>query len=369
MNESWMMLAAALFLAFANGANDNFKGVATLHGCRALSRRAALGWATLTTLAGSLTAAWLATELVRLFSGKGLVPDALVADPGFTMAVTGDAALTVWLAARIGMPVSTTHALVGALVGAGLTAASGSVNWLMLGQGFVWPLVASPVLALALAWALHRAASGVRQRLGIGRERCLCLANGALVPADADATAFRSAMPELILDDIAHCRRIDRYRGVVAGVSVQSLVEGAHIVSAGAVSFARGLNDTPKIVGVALAAAQMDATWLTFVCAAAMAVGGVIASRRVAEVMSDGITDIGHGRGLIANLATSFLVIVASRWGWPVSTTHVSCGAIFGIGANDARTNWRVVRTIAFSWLVTLPLSAALAALWMTLTR
>jgi len=176
-------------------------------------------------------------------------------------------------------------------------------------------------------------------------------------------------MPELIMDDMEHCRQIDRYRGVIAGISAQSLVEGLHIASAGAVSFARGLNDTPKIVGVALAAAQMNATWLTFACAAAMAVGGIVASRRVASVMSDGITDIGHGKGLTANLATSFLVIVASRWGLPVSTTHVACGAIFGIGANDARTNWRVVRAIALAWLGTLPLAAALAALWMSLIR
>ncbi len=69
-----LMIAATLFLAFANGTNDNFKGVATLYGSRTLSQRQALIWATITTMAGSLTAAWLATALMKLFSGKGLVP-------------------------------------------------------------------------------------------------------------------------------------------------------------------------------------------------------------------------------------------------------------------------------------------------------
>lgn len=371
MDTTWMMLAAALFLAFANGANDNFKGVATLYGSRALTRRAALGWATIATLAGSLTAAFLATELVRLFSGKGLAPDALIADPHFTLAVSTGAAATVWLAARIGMPVSTTHALVGALAGAGLEATAGDIHWQVLTGGFLWPLIASPVMALALAAMLHRAASGARRRLGIRRETCVCLANGALVPeaalTGAGQARLQAAMPEIVVADIAHCRRVDRYQGVIAGVSVQGMVEKLHILSAGAVSFARGLNDTPKIVGVALAAAQFHAEWLTFACAAAMAAGGLIGSRRVADTMSDGITAIEHGKGLVANLTTSFLVIVASRWGVPVSTTHVSCGAIFGIGAADARTNWTAVRAIALSWAATLPVAAAMAAFLMLL--
>lgn len=371
MNTTWMMLMAALLLAFANGANDNFKGVATLYGSRTLSRRAALGWATAATLAGSLTAAFLATALARLFSGKGLVPDALVANPRFTMAVTTGAALTVWLAARIGMPVSTTHALVGALAGAGLMATGGHIHWQVLGGSFVWPLVASPVIALAMAAMLHRMASGARRRLGIRRETCVCLANGTLVPEAALAGTARArlqaVMPDIIVDDIEHCRRVDRYRGVIAGIPVQTLIEKLHVLSAGAVSFARGLNDTPKIVGVALAATQLHAEWLTFACAAAMAAGGLAGSRRVADTMSDGITAIEHGRGLMANLTTGFLVIVASRWGVPVSTTHVSCGAIFGIGAGDARTNWRAVRTIAMAWAATLPAAAMAAALLMAI--
>jgi len=107
----WLVLlfAGMAFLAYANGANDNFKGVATLYGSRVLSRRQALGWATITTMAGSLTAAWLATALMKLFSGKGLVPDTLIAEPGLMGAVMLGAAAIVALASRLGLPASYTH--------------------------------------------------------------------------------------------------------------------------------------------------------------------------------------------------------------------------------------------------------------------
>ena len=75
------ILLAVMALAYANGANDNFKGVATLFGSRTTDYRRALGWATAATLLGSLLAVWLATQLLARFSGKGLVPDALTTRP------------------------------------------------------------------------------------------------------------------------------------------------------------------------------------------------------------------------------------------------------------------------------------------------
>ena len=109
-----------LLLAFANGANDNFKGVATLFGSGTTDRKRALVWATVTTLLGSLCAVWLAGELLSRFSGKGIVPVTLTSEPSFVTAVAFGAGLTVLLATRLGMPISTTHALVGALTGAAL---------------------------------------------------------------------------------------------------------------------------------------------------------------------------------------------------------------------------------------------------------
>ena len=89
------LFAAALFLAYANGANDNFKGVATLYGSNAASYRTALTLATIATVAGSLASVFLAQTLIKAFSGKGLVPDAVAATPEFLMAVALGAAITV----------------------------------------------------------------------------------------------------------------------------------------------------------------------------------------------------------------------------------------------------------------------------------
>src|SRR5205823_8002916 len=106
-----------LFLAYSNGANDNFKGVATLFGSRTCGYRTALAWATATTLAGSLLALVLAHGLVQTFRGKGLVPDAVTARPAFLLAVSLGAALTVMGPPRPGLPAATTPAVPGGLVG------------------------------------------------------------------------------------------------------------------------------------------------------------------------------------------------------------------------------------------------------------
>ena len=124
-----LLIVTVMFLAYANGANDNFKGVATLYGSRAASYRSALVWATLTTFAGSLLALALASGLTATFSGKGLLPDQITAQPSFLLAVAFGAALTVLAATRLGLPVSTTHALTGGLVGAGLLASNGDVRF------------------------------------------------------------------------------------------------------------------------------------------------------------------------------------------------------------------------------------------------
>ncbi|WP_175454194.1 inorganic phosphate transporter [Algoriphagus alkaliphilus] len=100
--------------SYSHGSNANFKGFATLYGSRKLSYKMAIIWATITTFLGSLAAIILAVSLVKSFSGRGLVPDSIVSDPIFAVSVAMGAALTVILATKIGMPVSSTHAMVGA---------------------------------------------------------------------------------------------------------------------------------------------------------------------------------------------------------------------------------------------------------------
>jgi PiT family inorganic phosphate transporter len=107
----------------------------------------------------------------------------------------------------------------------------------------------------------------------------------------------------------------------------------------------------------------LDLTWSIGLVAPVMALGGLVSAKKVAHTVSKRITGMEPDEGFLANLVTSFLVILASRWGLPVSTTHLSCGALFGIGIANGQARWGVIRTILLAWLLTLPLAAISAAL------
>jgi len=358
-----LIALAALFVALANGANDNFKGVATLHGTGTMTYRRALAWATVTTLAGSLSAILLSSGLMQRFSGKGLVADAVAADPAFLLAVAFAAAGTVLLATRLGFPVSTTHALLGGLVGAGLVVAGPQqISYATLGRSFVVPLLFSPLVAMLLAAAVYVAFRGARRLLGVDEQTCICIGGveelATYVPG-AGAVRLSSGIT-LSVDQLERCER--RYTGRVFGVDAQSALDRLHVLSAGAVGFARGLNDTPKIVALLVAARAVGVGSGMAVVAAAMAAGGVLYARRVARTMAFGITGMNHGQGFSANVVTAALVTLASPLGLPVSTTHVSCGALFGIGAVNGEARKSTIAQILAAWVTTLPVAALLAA-------
>ena len=354
---------AAVLVAFVNGANDNFKGVATLHGSGTLGYRTALAWATVTTLGGSFGAALLSGSLVARFSGKGLVDAAVAADPVFLLAVAGGAAGTVLLATRLGFPISTTHALTGALVGAGVVVAGpGQVAYGTLGRAFALPLLASPLVSMALTAALYASLRRARWGLGITEDDCVCV--GEQAPLAAAVYGGRSILvgggPGITLDRIHRCER--RYTGAAFGIRVQAALNGLHVLSGGAVGFARGLNDTPKILALLVSARAVGLHDGLGLLALAMAAGGLLGARRVARTMAFGITGMNHGQGFTANLVTAALVTLASRLALPVSTTHVSCGALFGIGVVNGEARWRTVAQVLTAWVTTLPVAATLAA-------
>lgn len=362
------LVGAVLFLAYSNGANDNFKGVATLFGSGTSNYHRALWWATLTTLAGSVASIFLSQGLVAAFSGKGLVPVELTMDSSFLLAVAVGAALTVILATLTGIPISTTHALTGALVGAGLVMVGG-VNLQQLGKAFFLPLAVSPFLALALTALLYPLLHKLRVRLGVQRELCLCLQEVdevVLAAADGSAVVRRTGM-KLAAGEMAQCkeRYLLRENTHMLGFDVQKLVDAMHYLSAGMVGFARGLNDTPKIVALLVAATAVGISMPVAMTAVgiAMAAGGLLNARKVATTMSQKIVPMNHGQGFTANVVTAFMVIVASRFGVPVSTTHVSVGSLFGLGAVTGAGRWHTIRNILLAWLVTLPLAALLAAI------
>ncbi len=356
-------LICVALLAWANGANDNFKGVATLFGSGVTDYRRALNWATAATLAGSVAAVWLTAHLVAAFSGKLFVSAETLALTGFPLAVTAGCAATVLLATRIGAPISTTHALAGALLGAAFAAPGSVVDWAKAGKQIFLPLAVGPLLSIGAALLLYPLFSLARRRLGLKRDSCVCI-GGEWQPQAGGSAAF-SLMAST--GTVADCRQ--RYAGQMAGVSAQALVDGLHYVSAGLVSFARGVNDTPKIVALALMTAPLTAGATAFgLVGLIIAAGGLLGARRVAETMSQKITALNAGQGLTANLITATLVLAASPLGLPLSTTHVSCGALFGIGAITRQARWKTIAGIFAAWLVTLPLAFALGAGLMRLT-
>lgn len=357
-----LALFAGLLLAFSNGANDNFKGVATLYGSGTTTYRRALAWATLATAAGSIASVWFARELLARFSGKGIVTDELAAQSEFGVAVALAAGITVMLASRLGFPISTTHALVGAMVGAS-AASQSTVNWQLLGTKVLAPLIVSPVIAIVGTALIYVSLRRIRITLGIQKETCFCVGREVVevIPMADHSLAFaRAEELTLRMGCAVTCR--DQYAGEYIGVDARQSLDTLHLFSAALVSFARGLNDTPKIAALLLIVPFLNSTFAVILCGIVIGLGGVIGGKRIAETLSHRITSMNPGQGFSANLVTSTLVIGASHWGLPVSTTHVSCGALFGIGGVSGHARWRSIGQILVAWITTLPLAAAIAA-------
>jgi len=308
---------------------------------------------------------------VATFSGKGLVPDAVTTEPLFLGSVGLAAALTVAVATRVGMPISTTHALIGGLVGAGWVWAGPELAIGHLGKVFLLPLATSPLLAMAATLPLYMAARAGRLGLGVQEDTCVCVGAEVREPALA-GVALREAAASgpLVTASTGHaedCRR--RYQGQVLGIEAQPALDAAHFVSAGAVGFARGLNDAPKIAALLMLTGGVAALQGFAGVAIAMAVGGWLASRRVAQTVSYGITGMNAGQGFVANLVTAALVSGASWIGVPVSTTHVSVGALFGVGVASREGHWRTIATVISAWVLTLPFAAAMGIVLALLLR
>ena len=354
-----LLILAVGLLSFANGANDNFKGVATLWGAGLTNYRRAIAWATGFTFVGSLTAISRGSALAAKFSGARLVDSAVVSHLPFLTAIVLGAGATVLLAARLGLPISTTHSITGALVGAGVTAAGFSqVRFVALGRGFILPLLFSPIIALVLTMGIQLVVTRLGWRAG-GRN-CICVDE----PRTLAIAAINSSMPAVVTAPplvrwapAAECK-------TGAEIVRLSLADGMHWFSGAAISFARGLNDTPKIVAMLLVTAPASITLDYFFVALVIAAGGVLGAVRVAHTLSKRITPMAAREAVTANLVAAALVALASPFALPVSTTHVTSGGIFGIGVfRRHEADWSRVRDILLSWVATLPLGAVLASI------
>lgn len=348
-----LLLALTLGLAFANGANDVSKGVATLVGAGLGGPGRALAWGAAGTVAGALGAGLVSGGFAAVFSGSGVLSTPPI---GWMFPASVAAGAVAWLviATRTGLPVSTTHALVGGLVGVGVVAGGvAGVSWATVASKVVLPLAVSPLLSLALVFALSPPVTGLFRRLN---GYCVCLERHELTLASA-------AGPPLTAGHTLH---------VVAGAACSPQVvtrvnalDSIHWLSAGFTSFARALNDAPKVLAIGLAGAAtlgIGGGPLIVLVALAMGVGSHLAGRRVTHTLAGKVTPISAADGLAANLVTSTLVGIASAVAAPVSTTHVSTGAIMGIGMRRRELRWQLVRELLLAWAVTVPVAGGLAA-------
>ncbi|WP_124727590.1 inorganic phosphate transporter [Staphylospora marina] len=305
------------WLAVENGGNDVSKGVAPLVSSGAAKEIVALVYGSLVTAVGGFLSIYLGIKLLKLFTG-GIIGANYKITIVMALAMAAGAALWVAFATRFSLPVSTTHAIVGAVVVVGtVTYGFSSVVWSSLIHKVVLPLILSPALGLSIAWLLMYAISLLK------------------IPENAS--------------------------------------RGLTWISSGAICFVRAVNDTPKIVAITVLVAmlpsdvrQTDSLLPMFLLVTvAMGIGSLVKGLSVTRLLSNKVTQLDNYSSVSAVLTTTALVLSSSQMGLPVSTTHVSTSAIIGAGVRKGRQaiNWIVVRDMVLSWLVTLPGAGLLGAI------
>lgn len=358
MDIATLTLIALAALAFANGSNDVSKGVATLAGSGRASYRTAVAWGTCWTVAGACAAVLVTSGIVTAFT-TALVNRSVLEARDFAVAVAAGAAGWVLMASRLGVPVSTTHALTGAIVGVAVVIGGmPTLNWWALVSGILMPLALSPLASALIAFTVRPLAVWVSPA-------CVCVEEVPVVAAQAGGAAVARTAPRLVASAAACDADGSRWR-----VAPGDLL---HWSAAAALSFARAVNDTPKIAAFALVAVASQGSLVAAVAvvAMAMAAGSYVAGMRVTRALGDRVVHMNGESGLASAVVASGLVLAASFHAMPVSTTHVAAGATIGAGLRQDRgaVDWRTVRTFLSAWIVTLPGAAMLAAAAVTLLR
>jgi PiT family inorganic phosphate transporter len=389
----------AFYMAWAIGANDVANAMGTSVGSGALTIRGAILVAGVLEFGGAFLAGGHVTNTVR----KGILdPSVFAQSPDLLLygMLASLAAAATWLliASRAGWPVSTTHSIVGAIVGFGAVGVGvDAVKWGKVGM-IVASWVTSPLISATLAFLVFRIVRTtiLDQEKPIERARqvgpyfifvvffTLTLVtvfkglknvewlNLALPGALGVATALgavSAVIGRLILKRVRveqderdfHFRRVEAIFGVL------------QIITACAVAFAHGSNDVANAIGPLAAIFQVVseetgtkaevAPWMLAVGGVGIVLGLATYGYRVMETVGKKITELTPSRGFAAELAAALTIVIASRLGIPVSTTHTLVGAVLGVGLarGIGALDLRVVGTIAMSWIITLPTGAVLS--------
>ncbi len=263
MTLTAVALACALgwLLAVANGANDVPKGVATIVGAGDLDAHRAVRWATAWTVLGVVLGAVVATEMIATL-GKGLLAHGAHISGWAGIAMLLGASAWVLLATRMGWPVSTTHAIVGAVVGVVWAhLGPGALRWDALGLKVAAPLLLSPLVAFAAVW------TWLRVRAPSAGPDCLCVDASPRPILTGGSAAAPAATVRIETGAATEC-------ATAYPTALRVTWRQLHLGSAALVSFARGLNDGPKIVALTLAATASAAGAGRTTLLATVAVGG-----------------------------------------------------------------------------------------------
>ncbi len=395
--------SAGFYMAWNIGANDVANAMGTSVGSRALTLRQAVVVAGLFELAGAVLVGGHVTETVR----KGIVSPAAFGtgtDAYMYGMLAALIAAGVWLhlATRLGLPVSTTHSIVGAVTGFGVVAGGwGVVNWGKMVQ-IVLSWFTSPVCGgilgylvfLVVGRVILDARSPVRRarilapcfifltvfiivlsvvykglknlNLNLPLERAVLLAAGA-----GAASALVAAVPIVRYLAGKDERELgDQY------LFVERIFRYLQVMTAASVAFAHGSNDVANAVGPlagivnvarqgVLEAKAPVPFWVLLLGGTGIVIGLATWGYKVIYTIGSRITELTPTRGFSAELAAAATILVGSRLGMPISTTHVLVGAVVGVGLGRgmAALNLRMLRDIVSSWFLTVPFTAVLAAL------
>lgn len=319
------LIAVALAFDFMNGRNDAANSIATIVSTRVLSPRAAVAWAAFFNFVAFLVFGLNVASTI----GKGIISPEVINDHVIAGALVGAISWQV-VTGYFGLPSSSSHALIGGLVGAGVTQGGmEAIVWQGLSKT-AGAIVLSPLTGMVIALLLVLLVSWGFMRV---------------VPHRADAI-FRKAQ----------------------------------FISASAYALGHGGNDAQKTMGIitALLYAHGELSgdfhvpfWVVISCNGAMAVGTYLGGWRIIRTMGSRITRLSPMQGVCAETAGSITLFMATGLGIPVSTTQTITGAIVGVGAakRASAVRWNVAREIVVAWVITMPAAALIAALVSSLTR
>jgi PiT family inorganic phosphate transporter len=398
----YILLAGALglFMAWGIGANDVANAMATSIGSKALTIRQAVLIAAIFEFSGAFLAGGQVTSTIR----KGIIDSAAVAQSPDLLIYGMLASLIaagLWLviASRAGWPVSTTHTIVGAIVGFAMVGIGmDAVMWARVGT-IVISWVVSPVMSGILAFILFRSV----QKFILNTDNPIANAK-KYVPVYIFATGFMIALVTLFkgLKHVGLEFSTAQSYGIafVVGLlvmacgifyisrikidplddrdfhyaNVEKIFSVLMVVTACSIAFAHGSNDVANAVGPMAAVISIAnegvvtqnsamPVWVLLVGGVGIVLGLAMYGKKVIATVGQKITELTPSRGFACGLAASTTVVIASSTGLPISTTHTLVGAVLGVGLarGIGALNLGVVGTIFMSWIITLPAGALLS--------